>query len=87
MGMFHDFHEKNGGHDGPCNGQGLMSYGNVPQQWSTCSRADYLVGITRVAIIRASIGFHLYLSGFNRVRVLLLTYQSSSNLKLRVFGF
>ena len=42
MGMFHDFHEKNGGHDGPCNGQGLMSYGNVPQQWSSCSRADYL---------------------------------------------
>ena len=42
LGMLHDFDEQNGGENGACNGEGLMSYGNVPQKWSSCSQANYL---------------------------------------------
>lgn len=38
LGMRHDFspqHEAMG-----CNGQGIMSYGNPPNKWSPCSKAD-----------------------------------------------
>ena len=48
MGMLHDFDEQNGGSNGPCNGQGLMSYGNTPQEWSTCSKANYLARYNQV---------------------------------------
>ena len=48
MGMRHDFDESNGGPNGPCNGEGLMSYGNVPQEWSTCSKANYLARYNQV---------------------------------------
>ena len=38
LGMKHD-------HDHPtasgCNGKGIMSYGNPPNKWSTCSKADF----------------------------------------------
>jgi len=48
MGMSHDFADKHGGDNGPCNGQGLMSYGDTPQKWSTCSQADYLARYNQV---------------------------------------
>ena len=42
FGMYHDFDEKHGGSTGPCNGQGIMSYGSYDyNQWSTCSKADF----------------------------------------------
>ena len=42
FGMDHDFDESHGGEDGPCNGQGIMSYGSYDyDQWSTCSRSDW----------------------------------------------
>ena len=39
VGMAHDFsdaHKAAG-----CDGTGIMSYGNTPNQWSTCSKADF----------------------------------------------
>ena len=48
MGMSHDFADKHGGQSGACNGQGLMSYGSVPQKWSSCSKADYLARYNQV---------------------------------------
>ena len=42
FGMDHDFSETHGGDDGPCNGQGIMSYGSYDyDQWSTCSKSDW----------------------------------------------
>merc|ERR1712150_334583 len=42
FGMLHDFDEIHGGDNGPCNGQGIMSYGSYDyNQWSTCSRSDW----------------------------------------------
>jgi len=41
IGMLHDFHESHGGHHGKCNHQGLMSYGQKPTQWSSCSDKDF----------------------------------------------
>merc|ERR1712038_1143565 len=42
FGVSHDFDESHGGHDGPCNGHGIMSYGSYDyDQWSTCSRSDW----------------------------------------------
>jgi hypothetical protein len=42
FGMSHDFDAKHGGHSGPCNGQGIMSYGSYDyDQWSTCSKSDW----------------------------------------------
>ena len=48
MGMLHDFDDDNGGQNSACNGQGLMSYGSAPQQWSTCSQANYLARYNQV---------------------------------------
>ena len=48
LGMLHDFDDEHGGDSSPCNGQGLMSYGTKPQQWSTCSKADYLARYNQV---------------------------------------
>jgi len=48
MGMLHDFDNVHGGSGSSCNGQGLMSYGNTPGQWSTCSRNDYLARYNQV---------------------------------------
>ena len=39
LGMLHDFDDKHGGDGGPCDKQGIMSYGTFPQKWSTCSKA------------------------------------------------
>ena len=46
--MLHDFDEEHGGYDngngdrgGPCNGEGIMSYGRHKDQWSTCSVKDF----------------------------------------------
>ena len=40
--MSHDFDERHGGVDGPCNGKGIMSYGTFDKsQWSSCSRSDF----------------------------------------------
>ena len=47
--MLHDFDDEHGGVDGPCDGQGFMSYGSVPQQWSTCSKEDFLAHFNQVA--------------------------------------
>jgi len=41
FGMSHDFDAKHGGDNGACNGQGIMSYGDFPSQWSSCSVADF----------------------------------------------
>jgi len=41
IGMYHDFHESHGGHHGKCDHQGLMSYGQYPTQWSSCSDNDF----------------------------------------------
>merc|ERR1712106_131034 len=41
LGMKHDFHGDHGGHPGPCNHKGLMSYGERPDQWSECSNKDF----------------------------------------------
>ena len=38
----HDFARKHGGRNSKCNGEGLMSYGNVPDKWSTCSNSDFI---------------------------------------------
>ena len=48
MGMYHDFDAENGGNKGPCNGKGLMSYGSAPQEWSSCSQANYLARYNQV---------------------------------------
>ena len=37
----HDFEDIHGGDHGKCNHQGLMSYGNTPTQWSSCSDNDF----------------------------------------------
>lgn len=40
--MSHDFDDKHGGVNGPCNGHGIMSYGSLNgSQWSSCSRLDF----------------------------------------------
>jgi len=41
FGMWHDFNEKHGGDNGPCDGKGIMSYGDHPEVWSRCSVADF----------------------------------------------
>ena len=42
FGMSHDFDKKHGGHSGPCNKKGIMSYGSYDfDQWSTCSKSDF----------------------------------------------
>ena len=42
LGMYHDFSPLHGGPNSPCNDQGIMSYGNAPLVWSTCSKNDFL---------------------------------------------
>ena len=42
MGMLHDFDAQHGGSGGACDGTGIMSYGSAPNQWSTCSKNDFL---------------------------------------------
>jgi len=41
IGMKHDFDNAHGGQGGPCNGRGLMSYGDKPDAWSDCSNNDF----------------------------------------------
>jgi len=42
IGMKHDFADDHGGKTGPCNKQGLMSYGKKrPDKWSECSNKDF----------------------------------------------
>ena len=47
LGMNHDHHTSHGGtgvsetSTNACNHQGVMSYGNKPKQWSTCSVKDF----------------------------------------------
>ena len=48
MGMMHDFDDSHGGQNGACNGQGFMSYGSAPQQWSDCSRNDFIAHYNNV---------------------------------------
>ena len=38
----HDFDDTHGGPGGECNNEGIMSYGNPPAKWSTCSNNDFL---------------------------------------------
>ena len=42
IALRHDFHKDHGGHGGPCDKQGIMSYEppSLPGTWSTCSRRD-----------------------------------------------
>ena len=37
----HDFDKEHGGRPGPCNKEGLMSYGERPDKWSECSNKDF----------------------------------------------
>ena len=39
--MKHDFDSYHGGSEGPCDGEGFMSYGNHKSQWSECSVKDF----------------------------------------------
>jgi len=47
FGMHHDFGKKHGGTDDPqtsynkCNNKGIMSYGDAPTVWSSCSVSDF----------------------------------------------
>ena len=41
FGMSHDFDAKHGGDNGACNGKGIMSYGDAPSKWSSCSVSDF----------------------------------------------
>jgi len=41
FGMSHDFDSKHGGDSGSCNGKGIMSYGDAPSKWSSCSVSDF----------------------------------------------
>jgi len=41
VGMLHDFDDVHGGFGSSCNNQGLMSYGDFPDKWSTCSNKDF----------------------------------------------
>merc|ERR1712106_8666 len=42
VGMKHDHDEDHGGRLGPCNKEGLMSYGsNTPDKWTECSNKDF----------------------------------------------
>ena len=41
LGMSHDFDAKHGGQSSACNGQGIMSYGQAPTEWSPCSVSDF----------------------------------------------
>jgi len=41
FGMSHDFDDKHGGQNSPCNGEGIMSYGDAPAKWSECSISDF----------------------------------------------
>ena len=43
----HDFDATHGGQRGPCNNQGLMSYGDKPDKWSTCSNTDFAAWFRR----------------------------------------
>ena len=36
-----DSHRSHGGQNNPCNGKGLMSYGDVPDKWTSCSNSDF----------------------------------------------
>ena len=40
IGMDHDFIEKHKASG--CDGKGIMSYGNPPNEWSACSKADFI---------------------------------------------
>ena len=40
IGMDHDFIEKHKA--AGCDGKGIMSYGNPPNEWSACSKADFI---------------------------------------------
>ena len=40
--MSHDFDEKHGGKGNKeCDKKGIMSYGNKPAAWSSCSMSDF----------------------------------------------
>ena len=39
LGMLHDFDAEHAGKG--CDGQGFMSYGTHPNQWSDCSVSDF----------------------------------------------
>jgi len=42
FGMSHDFDDKHGGKDNvKCDHKGIMSYGDAPNAWSTCSITDF----------------------------------------------
>jgi len=41
IGMLHDFEDVHGGHGGPCDGRGLMSYHGAKDKWSACSNDDF----------------------------------------------
>merc|ERR1712106_608886 len=48
LGMKHDFADDHGGRVGPCNKEGLMSYGkDRPNKWSECSDKDFTEWWTR----------------------------------------
>ena len=48
LGMIHDFEPIHGGWNGPCDNKGIMSYGNAPLVWSTCSKNDFLAHYNKI---------------------------------------
>ena len=48
LGMLHDFHPTHGGHGGPCDKKGIMSYGSLEWKgFSECSKSDFEKTYTR----------------------------------------
>ena len=41
LGMYHDFDDRHDGVGGSCDGKGIMSYGDHPKAWSSCSNSDF----------------------------------------------
>ena len=72
LGMKHDFDSYHGGSEGPCDGEGFMSYGNHKSQWSECSVKDFTAQYT---VNKDSWCMPGNLSYFRNSTILLLIHQ------------
>ena len=80
--MDHDFSQKHGGNGnpceffggqcGPCDGKGIMSYGDPPLEWSTCSKSDWEEAYSKknwgdgcLEDISGEVSFHQNLGDYN----------------------
>jgi hypothetical protein len=60
LGMWHDFSTRHGGHGGPCDKKGIMSYGG-PSQWSECSVNDFTEQYTKYKNNWCLPGMYIYM--------------------------